>query len=105
MLTAQTMARQAEHIYDDMNRDGTSDHISPSVGKRSDVKSICGDRVEMERPSCADVGSLVRSQSRATAWMSCAKCTAWLVKAETATNGALMLTAGHCGKRIEDTFN
>merc|ERR1719264_339041 len=42
-------------------------------------------------------------QAKATLYMGCG-CTGWIVTRPTATKGAIVLTAGHCGKNNPETF-
>jgi len=68
------------------------------------ISSVCGSGEETEETTCAEEGSLIRSQGRAVAYMSDVGCTAWLVKSEISSTGALMLTTGHCAESVEETF-
>jgi hypothetical protein len=66
--------------------------------------SVCGDGEEIISTNCLGADSMVKSQARAVAQMKPIGCTAWLVKASTSNQGALMLSTGHCGSDSTATF-
>lgn len=68
-------------------------------------QSICGSGEEITDVECLNPKNMALqiSQSKATLLMSIG-CTGWIVKLPTPTQGAMVLTAGHCGGRDPETF-
>lgn len=74
------------------------------ASEESASSSVCGSGEEVESTNCLGT-SLVKEQARATVRMMMGGCcTAWLVKSATTSQGALMLSTGHCGARTSASF-
>jgi len=70
------------------------------------VKSICGTGEEILDVACLKPSNMALqiSQSKATLYMGLG-CTGWVVQLPTASQGARVLTAGHCGRNNPETFS
>jgi hypothetical protein len=89
---------------DELQRNASMIEASEESVEFSGSSSVCGDGEEIESTNCLG-NSLVKEQARATVRMMMGGCcTAWLVKNATSTQGALMLSTGHCGARATADF-
>jgi len=69
------------------------------------VRSVCGDGEEISDVDCLKPSNMALqiSQSKATLMMGLG-CTGWIVQPPTGSQGARVLTAGHCGSRDPEVF-
>mmetsp|Transcript_70893 Transcript_70893/g.136762 ORF Transcript_70893/g.136762 Transcript_70893/m.136762 type:complete len:479 (+) Transcript_70893:33-1469(+) len=89
---------QSKNVLDRVNIVEPED---PVPGKQS----ICGAGEEILDVDCLKPSNMALqiSQSKATLMMGLG-CTAWIVKLPTGSQGARVLTAGHCGRNDPETF-
>merc|ERR1719414_2447403 len=68
--------------------------------------SVCGDGEEILDVDCMKPANMALQieQAKATLYMAGIGCTGWIVTRPTATKGAMVLTAGHCGSYDPETF-
>jgi len=73
--------------------------------KKTSEGSVCGEGEEIMDVDCMDTVSMALpiKQAAATLYMACG-CTGWIVTKPRYGQGALVLTAGHCGENEEEQF-
>jgi len=79
--------------------------VEPDNPAHPETESVCGVGEEILDVDCLKPSNMPMQiiQSKATLMMGLG-CTAWIVKLPTGSKGAMVLTAGHCGRNEQERF-